>query len=134
MRLTLSRALAQNDWRTLQSWWIDWPCRRLAFWTQLLFEPGQGWLRWGTDGRVGYEVVGDFRVPEPYQVAPPLRRVAWYLSGWLAVPRLMLFGDQGYRFAWEEARPELWWKFYSDEDRWRSLWGFKKAPRRLRGA
>lgn len=39
--------------------------------SRLLFEKGQGWLRWGLDTRT------DWRFPEygDYTVAPPLRRV-----------------------------------------------------------
>ena len=82
---------------------------------EVLFERGQGWLRWGLDERTSYywEFNAGCLAPEWYTVAPPMRRLALYLGQWLALPRLMLIGmsdkpysDKRYRFSWDEACPQ----------------------------
>lgn len=105
------------------AWWQDWPWRRSYAWGLLLWERGQGWLRWAGEERTGYDNLGDgLRAPYPYRVAPPARRLAVYLRQWLLVPRLMLrgappdeFGPR-YRFSWEECSP-CWPRDLQDVDR-----------------
>jgi len=86
----------------------------------LLFEPGQGWLRWGYDSRDDYRSYDE--PPERYRVAPPARRLALYVTAWLVVPWLMVVGvrpgpgERRYRYSWEEVRPE-WPSYLKDEDR-----------------
>lgn len=85
----------------LAGWWMDFPPRLCGrrWWRQLLFEPGQGWLRWGTDGREGWG--GWYDPPESYVVAPPARRL-WLVLRW---------------------RDRSAWRAMVDEDRGRELRG-----------
>lgn len=79
MRATLADVARHPTW--LGAWWDEWPFRRnvrvLAWWRWLLFDKGQGWLRWGIDYRIWQR--GYLEPPEEYQVAPPLRRLAMVL-------------------------------------------------------
>ena len=127
MRARLRDVRRHPSW--VWDWWLDWPARRVQFWRALLFERGQGWLRWGTDQREGHIHHGE-GLNEPYwfTVGPPLRRLALYLRQWFIVPRLMWFGtvypEDGvrYRFSWEESRP-CWPSDLKDrEGRHESLW------------
>jgi len=92
-------------------WWLDLPVRRLRFWRVLLFERGQGWLRWGIDDRATQ--YGYLEPPTSYAVAPPLRRavitVRWW-AGWLR------YREPGEAFDWTPA------SFLRDDDRRRDLW------------
>lgn len=69
----------------LADWWYELPSRRTGWWRWLLFEEGQGWLKWRMDIA---ETPGSYEPPEPpepYAVAPPLRRLAMalrYRSRW----------------------------------------------------
>lgn len=72
MRATAADVMRHPTW--LGSWVYDLPGRRRSWWRGLLFERGQGWLRWRMDGR---SIAGGYyEPPEPYTVAPPLRRLA----------------------------------------------------------
>jgi len=91
----------------------------------LLFERGQGWLRWGQEQRTSYywEPNAGAYAPEWYLVAPPLHRLWLYVRQWLVLPRLMIIGyddkpysDKRYRLSWEEACPE-WPRDMKDPDR-----------------
>jgi hypothetical protein len=113
MRATARQVLHHPSW--LAIWWLEWPCRHFDFWRTLLFESGQGWLRWGKgerSSRLSYR-----EPPETYVVAPPLRRFAWNVSDILA----WLLNRDGLRdgapFDWAAGRG-----FYRDEDRKRDLW------------
>lgn len=75
VRYTAGDVLARPT--RLSDWWLELPFRRnarnLAWWRWLLFEKGQGWLRWGYDTR---DTAGSYlEPPEPYGVCPPLRRL-----------------------------------------------------------
>lgn len=84
----------------------DWRSRR--FWRVLLFEPGQGWLRWGVDEREYPEHHGEGLTEWlPCTVAPPARCVAWWLEGWLSMPRRIFRSWRATgsdRLTWEEYR------------------------------
>lgn len=105
-----------------------YPWLRWASWRVLLFERGEGWLRWGMDHRDAY--AGYENPPEPYTVAPPLRQCVLWLRQVLTIPKLMLFGvwmdEPGaknyhrYRFSWEEARP--CWPGLDEPDRGHGVW------------
>jgi len=113
MRANVRDVMRHPTW--IASWWLDWPCRHLHFWRLLLFEPGQGWLRWGTDMRSTWW--GEHEPPDEYLVAPPLRRLAWNARAiieWL-LNRDGLQDDAP--FDWAVCRG-----FYRDEDRKRELW------------
>lgn len=75
----------QYGWQeTLAIWWVELPrsWRYRWWWKALLWEPGQGLLRWGLDTR--YEG-GWMEPPEPYTVAPPIRRLCMairYRAAW----------------------------------------------------
>jgi len=111
----------------IPEWWVDLPYRRDRFWRVLLFEPGQGWLRWGKELR---ETAGWWDPPEPpesYVVAPPLRRIAVYLRWWMTVAWWLVCGGRVWhpydrewmRLSWEEIRPS-WsdvWDDCIDADR-----------------
>lgn len=137
MRATIYDLPKHPSW--VGSWLQDHPMRTKWFWHILLFEKGQGWLRWGIDERTHYEYIDEgLEAPEPYTVAPPLRCLWWYVRGWLLVPYLMLVGyppdpndprDKRYRYAWEEARLTFYdcWHWYRCEDRYQELWGHEKA-------
>jgi len=74
------------------------PIRTRRWWWSLLFEPGQGWLRWGFETRTfrcGTALFG--LLDEESAVAPPVRRIAEYLRGWVRAP----IGD---RPLWEDIR------------------------------
>jgi len=74
----------------LRNWWGNAPYRRCWFWRELLFAPGDGWLRWGM---FETPVIN----PPDFDVtfhAPPLRRL------WMAL-------NLRYWSAWEQfANPE----------------------------
>lgn len=59
-------------------WWIELHFRRnarnLKWWSWLLFEDGQGWLRWKASDRVHYGD-GMYSPPEVYWVFPPAKRL-----------------------------------------------------------
>lgn len=86
----LPRAVRRHGWSSVLVWWQDTPWRKREAWSVLLFEKGQGWLRWGTsevyvsgswnDSAFAYEPGGDV------QVAPPLRRLGRFLWGQLEAP------------------------------------------------
>lgn len=100
------------------------------FWRTLLFEAGQGWLRWGTEERTAYywESNACAYAPEWYRVAPPLHRLWLYVRQWFAVPHLMLIGvtfdgpPPRYRYSWEEARPCWPTDMRDNDDRRKELW------------
>lgn len=114
-------------------WWEDWPPRTKAFWSVLLFEPGQGWLRWKEDR--GFTIVGfDPGEPEDYFFVPPLHR-AWYqVKAVFFVPKAMLIGTgkPRYRWSWEEARPCTGGSLWTNPDRYRDLWGGDWKTKRIR--
>lgn len=62
-------------WRTEST--IDWLQRRCSrsYFRWLLLEDGQGWLCWRYSDRETYPS-SYYEPPEPYAVAPPLRRLA----------------------------------------------------------
>ena len=73
---TLPRAIRAYGIEALIGWWIDLPRRWLHrwFWKSLFWEPGQGLFRWRTSVREGWS--GDHMTPpDPYTVAPPIRRL-----------------------------------------------------------
>lgn len=132
MRATLVDVAKHPTW--LGSWWEEWPAKTRRFWSVLLFDKGQGWLRWGTDDRIEYISHGEgLEEPCPYVVAPPLRRLAWWLKQLHMIPWAMLVGfrdpntGERYRYSWEEARPEDFkaalFTWYVDKDRPYELWG-----------
>ncbi len=75
----------------------------------LLFEPGQGWLRWGMGEREATEYVPDACASYtwPYPVAPPLRRVSMLAHDWLFFPLSLLIARRE-GLSWEEIRPSTW--------------------------
>lgn len=89
-------------------WLLELPCRRRGWLRWLLFEKGQGWLRWGTDGRETAMRYDPPEPPEPYVVAPPLRRV-WFWLRWSLHWRE--------RASWAEC-----WDHMRDDDRKRGRW------------
>lgn len=90
------RVLAENRWQELAGWWADHPLRQRGFIAELLFEPGQGWLRWSTDTRD--EIASYYGPGEPYVVAPPLRRAWWWILGaWRLRGRARWSRVYGYR-------------------------------------
>lgn len=110
----------------LGAWWYEAPGRRVDWWKQVLFEKGQGWLRWGTDQRDSREYddnVCASYICGVYTVAPPARRLFAYLRQWFYVPRLMVLGVRCARrgqalpfLSWEEAQP-IWPSDMRCEDR-----------------
>lgn len=85
MRYTAGDVLTHPS--RVADWWLELPLRRsvrrLAWWRWLLFEKGQGWLRWGTD--TAWFAGSYLDPPEPYGIAPPLRRLWWairYRAKW----------------------------------------------------
>jgi len=78
VRYTLIDAITVpgNKLDNLVSWWLDWPWRRLYDWKMLLFEKGQGWLRWKSEERTEYS---QWEPPELYVVFPPAQRIYWWL-------------------------------------------------------
>lgn len=71
---------------------------RAGYWRWLLFEPGQGWLRWGAGTRESW--CSYYEPPEPYGVLPPLRR-AWYVVRYReAWPLKMRDEDRAARVCW----------------------------------
>lgn len=123
MRATLVQALRADHYGTrreqLVGWWVDWPCRHRAFWSLLLLDKGQGWLRWGTDERCTY---GSYDPPEPpefYDVAPPLRRFCWWSRVKVCVPFNMIrlhLSREEVTCSWGDMA------LYVDPDRRRELW------------
>ena len=65
---------------SLQCWWDEVPWKRRSWWHELLLDPGQGWLRWSLETRTWYG--GYYDPPEPYVVAPPMRRGWEHLRLW----------------------------------------------------
>ena len=100
MRYTLSD-VAHRPSRFVE-WWLDWPfrrnCRRRAWWAWLLFEPGQGWLRWGAD--TAWSAASYLDPPEPYGIAPPLRRLWWAIKYRARWPFTMRDEDRRLHRAW----------------------------------
>ena len=97
----------------------------------LLWERGQGWLRWALDDRETYGCYDPPEPPEHYVVAPPFRRIARYLRWWGTVAAWAACGFRVWhpydrewmRLSWEEIRP-CWsdtWDGLRDEDRRREL-------------
>ena len=94
----------------LPNWWIDAPYRRRWFWRELLLAPGQGWLRWScSEVDVVEDVIDGYTLYSPYGVAPPARRLASWLGGFIAAPWRMARGrddwpEAGRRYhpSWEE--------------------------------
>ncbi len=84
--------------------------RSLDAWEILLFERGQGWLRWGDDDREYVQNHGGPGLDEwvPYTVSPPARTIARWLLSWPRVPLVIVgFYRRGWgRLSWEEYRPE----------------------------
>ena len=128
MRATLSDVVKHPSW--FGGWWADWPVRRKHFWRTLLWEEGQGWLRWATDERTEYEYIDEgLSQPTEYAVAPPLRRLWWWVRAAFQMPIIMFIGykhpgdDRRTRLSFEECRPsrsDL--SYYRDSDRKRELW------------
>jgi hypothetical protein len=86
---------------------FDWRSKRA--WKLLLFEPGQGWFRWGRDEREYAEHHGEGLTEWlPCSVAPPARCFAWWLAGWVTIPLTIIrFRRSGWGWlSWEEYRPE----------------------------
>lgn len=96
MRATLRDVARHPSW--FPNWWLEFAPRHRRWWGQLLFESGQGWLRWKMERREGWG--GYYDPPEPYMVAPPLHRL------WFHV-RQRYWGDLGLK----------------DDDREGDLWG-----------
>lgn len=110
--------------------------RKRAFWRLLLLDKGQGWLRWSTDERTEYIHHGEgLDEPCPYVVAPPARRLWWWVKQIPMIPFVMLIGvrdgSRRYHFSWEEARPEDFkaalFTWYVDKDRHDELWETPKG-------
>lgn len=145
MRATLVDVAKHPSW--LGVWWEEWPVKTRRFWSVLLFDKGQGWLRWGKDERIEHQYIDEgLEEPVPYVVAPPLRRLCWWLKQIPMIPWATLVGfyddttGKRYRFSWEEARPEDFkaalFTWYVDKDRPTELWGQTKKnlfTRRKRG-
>lgn len=86
MRATVGDVVRQPKW--LASWWEELPARRWHWWHEVLFEPGQGWLRWGWDRRE--RIYYDPPDMDQWQVAPPLRRVWLWVAAYITAPWHML--------------------------------------------
>jgi hypothetical protein len=112
-------------WVSIAGWWSDLPPRRRTFWQTLLWEPGQGWLRWAEEH--GETISHDYMDVEHYDYVPPLHR-AWYQVKAVAFcPYAMVIGtklDEGgrYRWSWGEARPCTGGSLWCNPDRRRDLW------------
>ncbi|HEX9992483.1 MAG TPA: hypothetical protein VGB14_06125 [Acidimicrobiales bacterium] len=125
MRTTIGDVARHPAW--LPDWWLELPHRRVAFWRDVLYEPGQGWLRWQSDRRE--RVYYDPPDLDTWVVCPPAHRLWLYLRSWLAAPQLLVVGfrdDDGcrHRLSWDEVRPS-WddcWDSLIDGDR-RRMWG-----------
>lgn len=80
----------------------------------LLFEPGQGWLRWRHHDikTLYWESNACAWAPEWHRVYPPVRRLASQLHWISRIPRLMLRGH----LSWEEVRPD-WSSLRADDCR-----------------
>jgi len=128
MRATLRDVKKHPSW--IGGWWLEFPPRHRDFWWTLLLEPGQGWLRWSVDHRETGGCYDPPEPPEPYTVAPPLRRFAIYAKWWIRAPFIMWPGHRyegrWERLSWEEARPS--WSdvgpMLTDPDRHLDLWRF----------
>lgn len=112
-RATIGDVMEHPSW--LRDWWSDLPMRRREFWWQLLFEPGEGWLRWKGDWRS--ETTWDPPDHEEWMVYPPLRRLWFFARAWAAHPRLAFGGHVGWREtpSWSDGA------FYTYQDRWNDL-------------
>lgn len=132
MRATFADVRRNPSW--LPAWWEAWPPRSRRFWQVLLFEKGQGWLRWGMEERQASELMcyaGDEPLYEwfPFTVAPPLRRAWLWLCMWANAPRAVWncmivgieFDGRRERLSWEETKP--WDLSYVDPERREELWG-----------
>lgn len=112
MRYTIRDILGANDSDTplerLRSWWVEWPPRTTVTrdWRLVLFEPGQGWLRWKPEHREdrGPTYFDPPEPPDTYTVAPPFRRLWWTLA-------ILRYGGP--------SRED--WRLLVDDDR-RALW------------
>ena len=137
MRATLADVARHPSW--LGSWWTEWPCRHKHFWMILLFDKGQGWLRWGTDERIAYTYIDEgLEQPEPYLVAPPLRRLWWWVRSVPNSLRVWLIGyeweGRRERLTWEESHSsfsDAFFHWYRDDERRRELWGDASIRRRM---
>lgn len=89
-----------RDPSALPAWWIELPGRRAGWWRWLLFESGQGWLRWGMEWRREPHS-WDPPIPgEWYRVAPPARRLMELVWGNLRLNLWALIHDRS-AFGWE---------------------------------
>ena len=111
MRPTIRDVVKHPSW--FGGWWADLPLRTKHFWKLLLFDKGTGWLRWGFDERTDFG--GYMDAPEPYEVAPPLRRLWIYVRAWLMLPYVCTFGYKNHYE--EEGRTRLTFT------EWRLTWG-----------
>lgn len=120
MRYTLTQAAKERSREALVGWWEDWPVRRRHFWRTLLFEPGQGWLKWKSDEVSETQYIDEgLSYPEYFPVFPPLHR-AWmaFTSFWAG-----LFMTLRGQLEWQSvipSREDL--KLIKDPDRRRNLW------------
>jgi hypothetical protein len=101
--------MTENDTSTPSPLWF---LRRYL--RHLLFDKGTGWLQWGIDQRESYSWN---EPPEPYAVAPPLRRI------WATI--------QDRRYGYPEKGGKTAWRYLKDEDRKGDLMNF--APWRRYG-
>ena len=99
------------------AWWLEWPARRRRFWRELLFAPGQGWLRWGYSVRTAPHGYLEDPWAYTYAVAPPARRAEAAVRFWAE----WLANRDGTRadvpWTWTPLFDEL-----RDDDRRRALW------------
>jgi len=100
MRYTLSDVAVRPS--RAAEWWIDLALRRnirrFAWWRWLLLEPGQGWLRWET--ATAWTAGSYLEPPEPYGIAPPLRRLWWVIRYRERWPLAMRDEDRRLHRAW----------------------------------
>jgi hypothetical protein len=72
-------------------WWIDLPMRQRWWWREVLLEPGEGWLRWGSDWRE--RIHYDPPDIDQWVVFPPLHRAWLAITGYVLHPVFVLRGD-----------------------------------------
>lgn len=83
MRYTFGQVLSHpygSRTERLAGWWLELPGRKLRWWKWLLFNEGDGWLRWKAEHRDTFPPYGE--PPDRYVVWPPIRRFLYALRYW----------------------------------------------------
>lgn len=86
----------------IHTWWEDVPQRHCGWWKVLLFEDGQGWLRWAEETRKRFTQM-HYDPPEQYIVAPPLRR-AWFHAKFIVGYGYEILRNGDWRTEWSNLR------------------------------